>query len=273
MTSTTWPKSRKVGFYASLTLATAVVMVTLGPPLLGVVLFWTDGDLVQSLFGSDFAHHRFHGFGIAIVAWIILLGLVVQFRQPLSKPATLWLTLAVLVGFIAASALTGRFEAEPVVVAVAVVTALFLHPTALHASWRPFDRPTAALVTIGAAGWVVYGVGQAQLQVLSSPSESHAALGHYATMVVLTFVMSAGAWLCATSLNGFRPVGFFIGAGATMFGLTSLIYAGLASTVGPVGSIAAILWGIGIVVAVAVRKPTTARADQPADPHQAHQPA
>lgn len=238
-----------------------VVLVTLGLfVLLGVVL--VQPELVAGLLGPNLAghisqhfqapHHRVHDLTFSLLMGTAAVGLLAQLRTPLNQIAAQLMALVAWVVLILVAAVTSTWVFAPApILGSLTFLATLLHPVGRELSasfsWARMNRLMLALVTIAVVPLLVFAATNIGLQ--RSLTNDHAALGHYGFMASFSFtVIGVGA------LATLRPPGWWLtswvaGLLPVLLGLTSLAHPDIDSSLSPAWAGAAIVWGVGFVVA------------------------
>jgi hypothetical protein len=137
------------------------------------------------------------------------------------------------------------------VVALAALTAAFLHPTG-----RDFPRSFAvarvnwlmlALVIIAAVPLLVFASTNIGLQ--RTVADEHAAMGHYGFMAAFAFTIIGVGLLASLRPDGWRLTAWVAGLLPALLGVASLLYPDVSSSLDRAWALAAIAWGAGFVAA------------------------
>jgi hypothetical protein len=85
-----WGKSRRIAFYVAVALSLLSMLIT-GPLLTLPVAAWLPEATLDAMFGEEgLGIHRVHMVGAALVFWMTIVAMVVQFRHPQRHAAPLW---------------------------------------------------------------------------------------------------------------------------------------------------------------------------------------
>lgn len=233
--------------------------------LMEVVLMWLPAETLASMLdesASELSIHRAHFMAIGILSWAAVLSMLVQLRKPERRVAPMLLLVAIALGAAVVYGLSGTLNAwliEEIAFLVApVALVVLLHPSRAELLAKPsFRRPLAGAATLASVPWMVFIVENARSQFTNAAGDSHAAVEHWATAALMGVVIVAAAFLGSSDHSGWRLTGGLAVGGSVVFGVHSLVYAGLASALPAVWAVAAILWGIAFG-AMLVRR---ARAD------------
>lgn len=243
--------ARRLAFYAvvlgGIAISVAIFQIALTLP----VLFPVIGQIEPSMAGSPHLLHDVAFFGLI---WAGLVGLIAQLYKPERRVAGLQGTLVVFAAFlvtIAGLAMAGDAtifgENAPfflIIFGPAVLAAL-LHPAGRELlrtrTAGRFSPVLAGLAVVAAIPLAAYAAGQYGLHW---SGDSHAVAQHYAGMVVYSAVIVALALL-----SSLKPVGWviplFTAAGmALVFGVASILYPEMASSVGTMWGGAAVAWAV-----------------------------
>jgi hypothetical protein len=240
-----------------------VVLVTLGLiGFFGVVVLLP--DLFAGLLGQETAghvshhfrepHHRIHDLTFAFLLGTALVGLLAQVRAPSKNGAAQLMALIPFVGLLLGFVLTNTAVLSVPWVAVGAFTLLatILHPTggALFSSFSVsrVNRVMLALVIIAAVPLLAFASTNIGLQ--RAGLSDHAALGHYGFMAAFGFTVIGVGLLASLRPDGRRLTAWVAGFLPALLGLASLVFPDVASSLGVVWALAAIVWGV-VFVAVA----------------------
>lgn len=209
----TWRTPRGVAFYTIVVVLLVGINVAFWRVHLFPFLAWLPDDLLNDFYASGqgfegaFAPHKVHFLAIAANHWAMLIGLIVQFRNPISKIAPMWQA----TGVILLSAATWPFNdvsrIPPPVFAVLVlaVVAGLLHPADIFRR-RPHvgSRTMAALWGLAIVPVVILLTSQMRLQMTGMPADPHWQGLHYNFMAEYALVLILVLGLGASSLPGWR---------------------------------------------------------------------
>jgi hypothetical protein len=225
-------------------LITAVLMLALPmAPFLVIPVAWP-------FLAEQTGTHQFHDVGVATLLWLMLLGLLVQFRGARRQVGAMQQTLLVIGMFIGATAVTRPATllqplmfsfALPFVVAV-------LHPARLDVArirWR-LDPWLGAGAAMSAVPFLAYGWQQLRLDSSHLPLVAHG--GHWTTMATVAAAIPALALLGAGRPSGWRVPAWSAGGAAILLGVASLSLQHRPSSVGPAWSALTIVWGLSFII-------------------------
>lgn len=260
-------KARRIVFriVASITALWLLALNIFG--LVELVVMWLPGDTLSSMFGDEFSEiHRAHFMIIGVTAWALVVSLVIQLRKPERRVAPmLWLVISAVAGTIVfgLSGTLGEWLREEILfVLLPIGMVASLHPKRGEFFGLPvFDRPMGYLAAAATIPWLVYVVDNAGLQLANAAGDAHAEMEHWALAALLGIMISAAAFLGSSDHRGWR-LSAWIAVGATgIFGVHSLVFPGLASTLPPFWAILAVVWAVAFGVAT-VRRPRVAEIGQ-----------
>jgi hypothetical protein len=109
-----------------------------------------------------------------------------------------------------------------------------------------------ALIIIAGVPLLVYASTNIGLQ--GTVADDHAAAGHYGFMAAFSFTVIGVGVLASLRPDGWRLTAWVTGLLPALLGVTSLVYADVASSLGPFWAVAAIVWGIGFVAVAELTK-------------------
>lgn len=241
---------RTVAFYAVVLIGIAIPVAIFQIALALPVLFPVIGQIEPSMAGNPHLLHDVAFFGLI---WAGLIGMIAQLSKSARRVAGLQQTLVVLAAFVVGIVLmgltvdVGLYADLPffaIIFGPAVVAAL-LHPAGRKLlrtrTDGMFSPVLAGLVVVAAIPLVAYMAEQFALQ---GSSDMHAAVNHYAGMVVYSVVVVALALLSSLKPMGWR-IPLFTAAGmALLLGLASVVLPEMASSVGTMWGGAAIAWAV-----------------------------
>ena len=252
-TPRTWSGWRRTAFYSVITVLLAGVSITFWKVNLFPVLAWLPDDFLNRFYASqlefdhithgDFAPHKIHYLAIAATHWSFMIGLILQFKNPMSKVAPMWQVTAGI-GIVT---LTypfidiGRIPPPVFAIIVLALVAGWLHPgNILRRRPGPWNPTMAVLATIAAIPTVALIVSEVGLQASGVEADAHWQGLHYSFMgeygLVLLLVLALGG----SSLPGWRHS---VRTGAF---LTALLGAGFVAEP-DMASSRGVAWGVAMV--------------------------
>src|SRR5688572_23985314 len=239
-----------------------VMLVTLGlVGFIGVVLLHP--GLIGRVLGHDTAghisqhfrqpHHRIHDLTFAFLFGTAVVGMLAQLRRPSENVAGQLIALIPWVALGLASVLSNtsiRFAPAPILGALTLL-AMILHPTGRN-FFRSFsvsrvNRVMLALVIITAVPLVAFAVTNIGLQ--RTATNDHAALGHYGFMAAFSFTIVGVGLLASLRPDGWRLTAWVAVLLPVLFGLASLLFPDVDSSLHLLWALAAIGWGVAFVAA------------------------
>jgi hypothetical protein len=246
-----------------------VVLVTLAlVGFISVVLL--KPDLISGVLGHDTAghisehfrqpHHRVHDLTFSFLFGTSVVGMLAQLRRPSQNVAGQLMALIPWVALGLAFAPTKHwvpFAPAPVFGALTLL-ATILHPTGRD-FFRSFsvsrvNRVMLALVIIAAVPLVAFASTNIGLQ--RTVTNDHAALGHYGFMAAFSFTVIGVGILASLRPDGWRLTAWVACSLLAVFGLASLVYPDVDSSLGLVWALAAIAWGVAFVAAAKLTQDT-----------------
>jgi len=243
---------RRIALYSVAALLSAALLVSIDWKVaLELVLGWLPSTTLASLHPSlvPWLPHRLHNVSMSVIESGFIVGIALQLYKPERWLAPLLQALAFIVVIVGIEIVTAEFSLgtslrnnAPFLILVPLM--LVLHPRAggVFRVWR-IDRVMAALVLAAALPWIVFAIGQAHLQQLSVAGDEHARLEHWKRMATFASLIVLWGAISVTDYPGWRITAWFVGLGATIYALQSLLFSGLASAA-PLGwAIAAGAWG------------------------------
>lgn len=244
-TPTTFARARLYTFYllALVTLGMAAAFVT---ELLSYsILGWGAG-------GEELGIHRLHLMVIASTVWMIILGVAAQLYRPLKRVALMQIAFAVTT-LVLAGTIIGNGPVEEVV-PFFVLTGLM---TLFHPAGRDvlsvgdeYSPALLGLVAVASVPVLAFAVNQFGLQ---STGDSHAMMGHYMEMAVMSIVLLLTGLVAAAGAPGHRIVAWFSAGLAVYFGALSLTFPAQASSIDAVWAVALVAWGLAFVATSELR--------------------
>jgi hypothetical protein len=239
-----------------------VVLLTLGLyGLVGVILL--QPDLITGLLGHDTAghisqhfrqrHHRIHDFTFSLLIGTAAVGILAQLRTPSENVAGQLMALIPWVGLILAFVFSNAwipFAPAPILGALTLL-ATILHPTGRD-MLRSFgisrmNRLMLALVMIAAVPLLAFASTNIRLQ--RTMTNDHAALGHYGFMAAFSLTVIGVGLLASLRPDGWWLTTWVAAVLPFLFGVASVVFRDLDSSVGLAWGLAAIAWGVVLVAA------------------------
>ncbi len=252
-TTLPWSRWQRNVFYAIVSVMLLGVALTFWKVNLFPILAWLPDDFLNELYASQlefdhitsghFAPHTIHYLAIAATHWSLMIGLGLQFKNPMSKVAPMWQ----VTGGMTVVALTYPFAdisriPPPVfaIIALAVVAGL-LHPAKMFKTAPRFrDRTMLAMAIAAAIPIVVMIFDQLGLQASGVAADPHWQGLHYNFMgeygLVLLLILALGA----SSLPGWR---YSVWTGAflsILMGTGFVVYPEMTSSQG-------VIWGLAMI--------------------------
>lgn len=237
--------ARRIAFYAAVLIGLAVPLLIFQLGLLYPLFGWFDPSAGEMHFLHDVTF-----MGMMLTAF---LATAVQLYRPRGRVAGLQqvaLLLAIfLVGIVVlgTTADAGLYDEAPFFLLLfgpAVVAAL-LHPDRDGLLGRRragrFIPVVAGLAVVAAVPLAPYVVDQAALQ---AGGDEHAAISHYAGMVIYSVAIVGFALLASLRTPGWRIPLYSAAFLALVLGVGSVLHPGLASSGGPMWGGAAVLWAL-----------------------------
>lgn len=241
---------RQLGFYAVVLTGVAIPVAIFNIALTLPVLFPVIGQIEPSMASNPHLLHDVAFFGLI---WAGLIGMISQLYKPARRAAGLQQTLVVLTAFVVGIVFmgltvdAGLYADLPffaIIFGPAVVAAL-LHPMGRKLlrtrTTEKFSPVLAGLVVVAAIPLIAYMAEQFALQ---GTGDMHAAVNHYAGMVVYSGVLVALGLLASLKPTGWR-IPLLTAAGmALLLGVASVVLPEMASSVGAIWGGAAIAWAV-----------------------------
>jgi hypothetical protein len=235
-------RTRHRAFLITLALAVALLAVPQAPFLV-IPVAWP-------FLGEQLGTHQMHDVGVSTLLWLILAGLLAQFRRPEGQVGGMQQTLLIILVFLGATAIARPAtlkEPQALLFTLPFAVAL-VHPARQEVArlrWR-LDASVAALATVAAVPFLLYARQQLSLDSSALPLVAHG--GHWTTMATVAAVIPVLALLSAGRPPGWRVPAWSAGAAAVLFGVASFALQHRPSSAGLVWSVLAMGWGVGFVV-------------------------
>ena len=128
---------------------------TSGPLLVAFAFIWLPGETRDTIFGNDFAAHRFHAVGLSAAGWLLVGATLTQLRRPSAKLGGLLFALAMMVLFIPIDLVSGVFSPLELVV-LALLAGMYLTRPDQSLEWRPIRQGSVALAAVGVLIWTPF---------------------------------------------------------------------------------------------------------------------
>ncbi len=246
-------KKRRIAFGVVATLVALFILAQQIFGLMELVLMWLPAETVAEMFEEETSFiglHRAHFMAIGIIAWAIVPSMLVQLRKPERRVAPMVLVMAIAFGATIVFGLSGNLSdwlvEEIALVVVPVSLVVMLHPSRGRLFSKPaFDRPLAGFAALAAAPWLVYIVDNAWTQYTNAAGDTHAEMEHWALAALMGIVIVVAAFLGSSDHPGRGLTAAIACGGSVVFGVHSLVFPGLASSLPMFWAVLAILWGIG----------------------------
>lgn len=246
-------RKRRIAFGIVATLVALFILAQQIFGLMELVFMWLPAETVADMFEEEtsfIALHRAHFMAVGIIAWAVVPSMLVQLRKPERRVAPMVLVVAIALGATIVYGLSGTLSEwlieEIAVVVLPVTLVVLLHPRRDRMFSKPsFDRPLAGFAALAAAPWLVYIVDNAWTQFTNAAGDTHAEMEHWATAALMGIAIVAAAFLGSSDHPGRGLTAGIAVGGSVVFGVHSLVFPGLASSLPMFWAVLAILWGIG----------------------------
>jgi hypothetical protein len=232
-----------------LALGLAVLLLALPmAPFLVIPVAWP-------FLGEQLGAHQLHDVGVATLLWLLLAGLLSQFRRTGEQVGGMQQTLLVVLVFLTATSI-GRPGTllQPMILAfLAPIPVALLHPARREVArvrWR-VDPWVAVPAVAAAVPLLAYARGQLALDASFIPVFAHG--GHWTTMAAVAASIPVVGLLAAGRPPGWRVPAWSAGLAAILFGAAFLALQHRPSSVGMGWSGMAVAWGLGFIVLSEVR--------------------
>jgi len=262
---TTWTRLRPLAFKGLVILFTLFLLASLNLVFLMIVVSWlpdaTYLAIIDDLETADLVH-RVHDSVLSIFAWSVLIGTVVQLRQPQKRVAPFLMALAVPVAFTIVELATGTYTITgtgPTLVPLVLIA--LLHPRVRELiDIRRLHGVMAGMTAAAAAVWVPFAYRQARIQRLAIPGDPHTEMEHWNRMAVFALVVIVWALIGSSDRPGWRLTAWIAGLSSMWYGLQSLLFPTASAATLP-WAVAAIGWGIAYIF-VAERRAHAAQPEE-----------
>ncbi|MFC7204379.1 hypothetical protein ACFQJC_12700 [Haloferax namakaokahaiae] len=202
--------------------------------------------------GVLLAEHRLHVMTIAALIWITVLGVAAQLYRPRRRAALLQASFGVVTLVLLGTVLGGGplQEVLPFFILIGLMT--LLHPEGLNvlASGDDYSPVLLALVGVAAIPLLAFAANQVLLQ---GSGDSHALLGHYAEMAVMSIALLMMGLIASAGATGHRYVAWETAGLAVYVGSLSIAFPAQASAVGLIWGSLLIVWGVSFVAVSELR--------------------
>lgn len=199
--------------------------------------------------------HHFHDIGVATLLWLMLIGLLVQYRGPERQVAPMQQTLVVILVLVIATAIA---RPGTLLGPLLLPFGLAFIAAALHPSRReigrlrtPPDLPLLLLAAAAAVPAFLYARGQLRLDSSGLPVVAHG--GHWTSMATLAAAVVVLAVVASTKPRGWSILVWSAGGAALLFGVASFFLQQQASSIGQHWSALVVAWSLAFLVAGSVR--------------------
>lgn len=234
-------------FWATLVAAVLILALPMAPFLV-IPVAWP-------FLAEQTETHQFHDVGVSTLLWLMLVGLVVQFRRARAQIGAMQQTILVIAIFMGATVVARPATIlQPLLIAfLAPFVVAALHPARLEIArvrWR-LDPWLAAVAMVCAAPFLIYAQDQIRLDSSHLPLVAHG--GHWTTMATVGIAIPAIAVLSSGRPPGWRVPAWSAGVAAILFGIASFYLQHRPSSVGLIWSGLAVAWGLGFIALSEVR--------------------
>lgn len=213
-----------------------------------MVLAMQFGLLTMSHFTEH--HHRVHDIIFALLVGTSVVGMLAQLRAPARNVAGQLMALVPFAALLLSVALTNTAVLSPpwLLVGASTVLALMFHPAGdpvRSFAGRRLYPAMLGLVAVAAVPLLALAATNVGLQ-RAGPNE-HAVLGHYGYMAAFAFTVICAGLLAGARPLGWRLVAWVAGALPVLFGLASLLFPDVDSSLSAEWAAGAISWGVAFI--------------------------
>lgn len=213
-----------------------------------MVLAMQFGFLAMSHFSEH--HHRVHDVIFALLVGTSVVGMLAQLRAPARNVGGQLMALVPFAALLLSVALTNTAVLSPpwLLVGASAVLALMFHPAGDPV--RSFTRKRLDPVMLGlvaAAAVPLLALAATNVGLQRAGPNEHAVLGHYGYMAAFAFTVVGAGLLASARPPGWRLVAGVAGTLPALFGLASLPFADVDSSLSTEWAVAAISWGVAFV--------------------------
>lgn len=248
-----WGRWRRISFYSLISVLLFGVGITFWKVNLFPILAWFPDEFLNEFYATQldfdhitsggFAPHTIHYLAIAATHWSFMIGLILQFKNPMSRVAPMWQVTGGI-GLVTVTYPAADITRIPPPVFAIIGLALlagFLHPANIFKR-RPglWDPKMLRLAVLAAIPTVMLLVNQVGLQASGVEADPHWQGLHYNFMGEFGIVLLLVTTLGASSLPGWR---YSVWTGAF---LSALLGAGFV-THPQSSSSQGTLWGLAMI--------------------------
>jgi hypothetical protein len=212
--------------------------------------------------------HRIHDLTYGFLFTTAVVGLLAQLRRPSKNVAGMLMALVPWFALLLAAVLSTDAgvirSAERMLVAAGTVVAAVLHP-ARGGFFRSFSTSRVSWVMLGlviVASVPLLAFASTNIGLQRAGISEHAVMGHYGFMAAFSFTVIGVGLLASLRPDGWRLTAWVAGLLPALFGIASLIFPDVDSSLDPGWAVAAIAWGamfIGAALLVEGRPEAHAR--------------
>jgi hypothetical protein len=208
----------------------------------GIVVGWFDT--------TEGGIHRVHDIGFGVLAGVfVTVGFLSQLRNPEGQVSARYQIVAVgvaalIAGLIASDPGTGLFFFLIPIVALAILLAVHPAGTTLMKGQRSPRPVLATLAVAGAIPLTWFALTAARLQRTGFPSDPHVKQSHWTIMASMALAIVLVGLLASMRLPGWRVSAWCAGAGASLYGLASVVFATFPGTSVPYPGSEGATWGL-----------------------------
>lgn len=227
------------------------ILTGLAAAFFGIASF----SLVSLIFGwfetGEREIHRVHDLGWGALGFVLLtLGFLVQFKNPESKVSPLQQSLAVVIAFLGAMALSAEFSPAGLIFLAVTLLIMWLHPArdALTRLSIGQSRVLLGMTVLAALPLIKYAFDQAELERSCVAADAHCDESHYLIMAALSFGWILAGLIASAKNAGWTITAWCVAGAAVVWGLGSVIYPDLEGSLGTMWGALAIAWGVAFAL-------------------------
>ena len=256
--------------FSLVVLATLVLFAFFGAVILQPE--WFAGLLGQAAAGHVIGHfrephHRMHDLTFAFLLGTAAIGIIAQVRAPAKNGAGQLMALVPFASLVLVTLLTTTqvLQLPWVAVGAATLLAATLHPSGrdLFGSFAASRVDRAMLALVGLAAVPLLAFAFTNIGLERSAGDDHAALGHYGFLAAFSLTVIGTGLLASARTEGWRLTARVTGLLTVLFGLASLAFPDVASSLDLVWAMAAVAWGVLFIAAAEVRRTTSVQKAVP----------
>lgn len=235
---------RRIAFRVAIALVSLFLLLALLSAYPLIAINWLPNEIflaVRTDLEAGDVVHRLHSLALAVIAWGMLMGIVLQAHRPERKVSPLLTSLAVPVAIAVSEMLAGTYTVGGTApFFILILTVVVLHPAARAIVRLPrWNFPMLGLAAATALPWVAYAVGLGEAAHNAEPGFEVEHMTFVSALALLAVLWG--------SIGASNHTGWQYAAGASLVatacvGLQSIIFPDVLSGLSLPWAVAALAW-------------------------------